>query len=106
MLQSRRLNQVRFIFKQSCTDWWKRTDISSGSRPSQFRIKRSENLDELHAYVVVIEAIVEDLDAKANLFPLEKVIREDAVLATNTSSLSVTAGQSMSSSERVIGLPF
>ena len=74
----------------------------------QFRIKRSENLDELHACDMVIEAIVEDLDAKANLFSaLENVIREDAVLATNTSSLSVTALASRcQNSERVIGLHF
>jgi 3-hydroxybutyryl-CoA dehydrogenase len=40
----------------------------------------------------VIEAIVERLDVKRTLFAdLEKVVRADCVLATNTSSLSVTA---------------
>ncbi|HZR69066.1 MAG TPA: 3-hydroxyacyl-CoA dehydrogenase [Burkholderiales bacterium] len=40
----------------------------------------------------VVEAIVESLDAKRALFrELEAVVAEDCVLATNTSSLSVTA---------------
>ncbi|MGF7160383.1 3-hydroxybutyryl-CoA dehydrogenase [Rhodoligotrophos appendicifer] len=50
------------------------------------------DLDGLAAAAVVIEAIVERLDAKQALFSaLEQVVAEDAILATNTSSLSVTA---------------
>jgi 3-hydroxybutyryl-CoA dehydrogenase len=41
---------------------------------------------------VVIEAIVEDLTAKQQLFrALESIVGEDCILASNTSSLSVTA---------------
>jgi 3-hydroxybutyryl-CoA dehydrogenase len=41
---------------------------------------------------IAIEAIVEQLEAKRNLFQqLESVLAPDAVLATNTSSISVTA---------------
>ena len=41
---------------------------------------------------VVVEAIVEDLEAKQELFrKLEEIVAEDCILATNTSSLSVTA---------------
>ena len=41
---------------------------------------------------LVVEAIVEGLDAKQSLFrALEGVVRETCVLATNTSSLSVTS---------------
>ena len=40
---------------------------------------------------LVIEAIVEDLDAKLELFrELEGIVRPDTILATNTSALSVT----------------
>src|SRR5581483_4626525 len=52
---------------------------------------------------IVIEAIVEELEAKQELFrQLEAACRPDAVLATNTSALSVTeiAG-AVSSPERV-----
>jgi 3-hydroxybutyryl-CoA dehydrogenase len=57
---------------------------------------------------IVIEAVVEELYAKRELFgELEKVCRHDAVLATNTSALSVTeiAGAT-STPERVVGMHF
>ncbi len=57
---------------------------------------------------LVIEAIVEDLDVKRTMMRrLEEVVAADAVLATNTSSLSVTAiGAACKSPDRVIGLHF
>ena len=49
-------------------------------------------LAKLAACDVVIEAIVEDLAAKQALFKaLEEVVRDDCIIASNTSSLSVTA---------------
>jgi 3-hydroxybutyryl-CoA dehydrogenase len=57
---------------------------------------------------VVIEAIVEELGPKQELFAeLERVCQADAVLATNTSALSVTeiAG-AVSTAERVVGMHF
>jgi 3-hydroxybutyryl-CoA dehydrogenase len=56
----------------------------------------------------VIEAIVERLDAKRALFSsLESVVRDDAVLATNTSSLPVAAiGAACMRPERVLGVHF
>jgi 3-hydroxybutyryl-CoA dehydrogenase len=56
------------------------------------RLLLAENLHELADCDLVVEAIVERLDVKRSLFAeLERVVRPDAVLATNTSSLSVTA---------------
>lgn len=57
---------------------------------------------------LVIEAIVEDLGIKQKLFlGLEAIVGKDAVLATNTSSLSVTAiAGACKVPERVIGLHF
>jgi 3-hydroxybutyryl-CoA dehydrogenase len=57
---------------------------------------------------LVIEAIVEALDAKRALFTaLEGVVRDDCVLATNTSSLSVTAiAAACARPARVVGLHF
>jgi len=41
---------------------------------------------------LVIEAVVEDLDAKRELFAsLANVVTEDCIIASNTSSLSITA---------------
>ena len=57
---------------------------------------------------LVIEAILEDLPAKQALFrDLESVVSDDAVIATNTSSLSVTAiASACRRPHRVAGLHF
>jgi len=57
---------------------------------------------------LVIEAIVEELAPKQALFEeLERVCPEDAVLATNTSALSVTEIASATSTpERIVGMHF
>jgi 3-hydroxybutyryl-CoA dehydrogenase len=66
------------------------------------------DLADLAACDVVIEAIVEELEPKRELFAeLARICRGDAVLATNTSALSVTeiAGAT-STPERVVGMHF
>jgi 3-hydroxybutyryl-CoA dehydrogenase len=57
---------------------------------------------------LVIEAIVEDLGPKLELFSeLERLVQPDAILATNTSALSVTEiAAATSSPERVVGMHF
>jgi 3-hydroxybutyryl-CoA dehydrogenase len=57
---------------------------------------------------LVIEAAPEDLDMKRDLFrKLGEVCREDALLATNTSSLSVSKiASAVKQPERVVGLHF
>jgi 3-hydroxybutyryl-CoA dehydrogenase len=57
---------------------------------------------------LVIEAAVEDLDAKRQVFAaLDAAARPDAILATNTSALSVSRiAESTAHPERVIGLHF
>ena len=67
--------------------------------------------DRLDAYAqcgIVIEAIVERLDAKRELFGgLQRVVSSDCMLATNTSSLSVAAiAASCERAERVVGVHF
>ena len=56
------------------------------------RLECADSLSALSGCDLVIEAIVERLDAKAGLFAeLEKLVAPEAILASNTSSLSVTA---------------
>ena len=57
---------------------------------------------------LVIEAIYENLDAKRSVFTtLDDVVREDCILATNTSSLSVSSiAAGVKHPERLIGLHF
>ena len=56
------------------------------------RLQAAGSLADLADCDLVVEAVVERLDVKKQLFAeLESLVRADAVLATNTSSLSVTA---------------
>ncbi|HFD16013.1 MAG TPA: 3-hydroxyacyl-CoA dehydrogenase [Rhodospirillales bacterium] len=56
------------------------------------RLEAASDLAELAPAALVIEAIVEELEAKRALFAeLEAILGPEAILATNTSSLSITA---------------
>jgi 3-hydroxybutyryl-CoA dehydrogenase len=72
------------------------------------RITPAYDLKQLAGCGLVIEAIIEDLGIKKKLFAdLEALVSADTVLATNTSSLSVTAiAAACKKPERVIGLHF
>jgi 3-hydroxybutyryl-CoA dehydrogenase len=72
------------------------------------RIRTTGDIAELAEVDCTIEAITEDLSLKRDLFRrLDETCRPDTVLATNTSSLSVTelAGAT-TRPERVVGLHF
>ena len=75
---------------------------------AQERLNLVERLEKLRDCRVVIEAAPEDLDLKRNLFgALAEVCRPEAILATNTSSLSVTAiAAGVERPERVCGMHF
>jgi 3-hydroxybutyryl-CoA dehydrogenase len=72
------------------------------------RIELADKLEAFSPCHVVVEAIVEDLAAKRELFSrLEAIVRPDCVLASNTSSLSVTAmAAACRQPERVAGYHF
>jgi 3-hydroxybutyryl-CoA dehydrogenase len=72
------------------------------------RLEVAHVLTHLSSSDVVIEAIVEELDAKRELFAhLEGLVREDTLLASNTSSLQVTAiAAKLKHPERVGGFHF
>jgi 3-hydroxybutyryl-CoA dehydrogenase len=72
------------------------------------RLATTTETGDLAGCELVIEAIVEDLDAKQELFrELEPVVGPAAVLATNTSALSVTEiARATQRPERVVGMHF
>jgi 3-hydroxybutyryl-CoA dehydrogenase len=72
------------------------------------RLETTTDLGALAGCDLVIEAIVEELDAKRVLFAeLERICGAEAILATNTSALSVTEiAAATSSPERVVGMHF
>jgi 3-hydroxybutyryl-CoA dehydrogenase len=79
---------------------------SSAKRLSTVRLPMG--LSEFAECSLVIEAIVEELKAKQSMFRfLESVVAQECVLATNTSSLSVTSiASACEAPERVVGMHF
>lgn len=78
------------------------------ARGTKSRIRVVDSLADLEGVSLVVEAIVEALAPKQALFgDLESIVASDAVLATNTSSLPVTAIASRCRRpQRVVGLHF
>src|SRR3989441_12936299 len=72
------------------------------------RLTLTTELAELADCDLVIEAIVEELEPKRELFAeLDRLTRPDAVLATNTSALSVSEiAAATERPERVVGMHF
>ncbi|MFA9215643.1 MAG: 3-hydroxyacyl-CoA dehydrogenase PaaH [Sphingomonadaceae bacterium] len=72
------------------------------------RLQPAATLAELADAELVVEAIVENLDVKRALFAqLEDIVSERCILATNTSSISVTAiGAPLRLPQRLVGMHF
>lgn len=74
----------------------------------QERIARTTNVTDLKDCDLIIEAVVEDLEVKKLVFKsIEEIAHKEAVIASNTSSLSITSLASFCAHpERVVGLHF
>ncbi len=83
--------------------------ITAGERDTALGLLTTTTaLADLSGCDLVIEAIVEELDAKRDLFgELDRLVSAEAILATNTSALSVTEiAAATSRPERVVGMHF
>ncbi len=88
--------------------------VKKGSMPAEKaaeamgRITVTTALDAMADRDLVIEAIVEKLEVKASVLgQLDAICREDAVLASNTSSISLTQLAAQTAHpERIIGMHF
>lgn len=71
-------------------------------------IQYSSDINDFAPCNLIIEAIVEDLAIKHKVFEsLEKVVSENCILASNTSSLSIASiGSVLKNAKRVIGIHF
>lgn len=86
-----------------------RQKLSAAERDALMaRIKPVEKLDELGHAALVIEAVIEKLSVKHEIFAaLEQIVKPDAILATNTSSLSITEiAAHLRHPGRVVGMHF
>lgn len=74
----------------------------------QSRIKYCFDLHDFEPCGIVIEAILEDLSIKKQVFEhLERIVSSDCIMASNTSSLSIASiGAALEKPDRVIGIHF
>tara|TARA_B110000503_G_scaffold140867_1_gene232880 strand:- start:2020 stop:3198 length:1179 start_codon:yes stop_codon:yes gene_type:complete len=81
---------------------------SQESSALQQRILRYTAFDHLAPCTLIIEAIVENKEVKQRVFAqIEEIVSNECILATNTSSLSVTGlASSLKHPERFLGLHF
>jgi 3-hydroxybutyryl-CoA dehydrogenase len=83
--------------------------LTAGERAAALeRLTTTTDLADLADCDLVIEAALEELELKRELFAeLDRVVRDETVLATNTSALSVTAiAAATTRPERVVGMHF
>ncbi|QLD86863.1 3-hydroxybutyryl-CoA dehydrogenase [Natronomonas halophila] len=81
---------------------------AEGAEAAKDRIDGTTDLADLADCDLVIEAAVEDVDIKQDIFAdLDEVTTDDAVLATNTSTLSITTiAAATDRPEQVVGIHF
>jgi len=72
------------------------------------RITGTSDIGKLAESDFVVEAVIEDFEAKAKVFQaLDKIVRQGVVLASNTSSISITKMASKTQRpDRIIGMHF
>jgi 3-hydroxybutyryl-CoA dehydrogenase len=72
------------------------------------RIRGTTDMDDLKEVDFVVEAVLEDMDLKKRVFKeLDELCRPDVILATNTSSMSITEiGASTKRPDKVCGMHF
>lgn len=72
------------------------------------RLTPCDSIEQLAPAKLVVEAIVEKLEIKQQVFSqLETICSEDTILATNTSSISVTSiGAALSRPQNLVGMHF
>ena len=72
------------------------------------RIRGTTDMDALNEVDFVVEAVLEDMDLKKRVFKeLDELCRPDVILATNTSSMSITEiGASTKRPDKVCGMHF
>lgn len=103
------LEKAKNNLKISLTKLVDRQKISIGKSDSISQlIEFSNSIEDFKHCDLIIEAIVENIDVKHSVFKqLEGIVSNTCVLATNTSSLSITSiASACKIPERVIGIHF
>ncbi|XP_047341566.1 probable 3-hydroxybutyryl-CoA dehydrogenase [Impatiens glandulifera] len=103
------LNRAKQSISTSIESLVRKGKISQASGAcAEKGIRFSSNLEDLESSDIIIEAIVESEDVKKKLFSdLDKIVKSSAILATNTSSISISRLASATNRpQQVIGMHF
>jgi 3-hydroxybutyryl-CoA dehydrogenase len=103
------LDRARRVIETSLGKFVDKGTLAPAQREAALaRLTAGAALDALANADVVVEAIVENLDAKRAIFErLDRIVKPSALLASNTSSISITAlGAATTRPDRVLGMHF
>jgi 3-hydroxybutyryl-CoA dehydrogenase len=99
----------RAAIEKSLAKFVEKGKLSAETRDATLaRIQSAPTLDALSDVDYVVEAIVENLEVKRSIFvALDAVTRPDAILTSNTSSISITTlGAATTRPDKVLGMHF
>jgi 3-hydroxybutyryl-CoA dehydrogenase len=103
------LDRARVTIEKSLTKFVEKGKLTGTDRDAALkRLTTMTTLDQLSDVDLVVEAIVENAEAKAALFAsLDAIVRPEAILASNTSSISITRlGAATKRPAQVLGMHF
>jgi 3-hydroxybutyryl-CoA dehydrogenase len=103
------IERGRAAIEKSLAKFVEKGKLSAGARDATLaRIQSASKLDAFSDVDYVVEAVVENLQVKRGLFvALDAVTRPDAILMSNTSSISITTlGAATTRPDKVLGMHF
>jgi 3-hydroxybutyryl-CoA dehydrogenase len=103
------LDRARTEIDRSLAKFVEKGKFTAAARDATLgRLQMATGVDRLAAADYIVEAIVEDADAKRALFSgLHAIAKPDVILASNTSSISITAlGAASGRADRMLGMHF
>ena len=102
------LDRAKRVIQNSLNKLVKKGTITEHQKTIALKnLKRTVDKNELHDREIIIEAIIEDINIKKELFLELDTINQKAVLASNTSTIPISKLQEgLKKPERVIGTHF
>jgi 3-hydroxybutyryl-CoA dehydrogenase len=103
------LDRARATIEKSLAKFVDKGKLSAAERDAALgRLSTATAVDRLAGADYIVEAIIEDVEAKRSLFAsLDTLTRSDVILSSNTSSISITTlGAATKRPDKVLGMHF